>query len=148
MKRVLALMLSSAMICTAVPGQVFAAEETLEVVNEFSDESDENDSVEVEDQELEESDIDEDTSNTDEEISEIDLQEGENSQQDLDIESGNNEDELFSDGENDAVFVKSGDVSDDIKWELDDSDDDGLEDTLIISGNGDMPDYTSYEEAP
>ena len=148
MKRVLALMLSSAMICTAVPGQVFAAEETLEVVNEFSDESDENDSVEVEDRELEESDIDEDTSNTDEEISEIDLQEGENSQQDLDIESGNNEDELFSDGENDAVFVKSGDVSDDIKWELDDSDDDGLEDTLIISGNGDMPDYTSYEEAP
>lgn len=148
MKRVLTLMLSSAMICTAVPGQVFAAEETLEVVNEFSDESDENDSVEVEDQELEESDIDEDTSNTDEEISEIDLQEGENSQQDLDIESGNNEDELFSDGENDAVFVKSGDVSDDIKWELDDSDDDGLEDTLIISGNGDMPDYTSYEEAP
>lgn len=136
MKRVLALMLSSAMICTAVPGQVFAAEETLEVVNEFSDESDEDDFVEVEDRKLEESNADEKVPDTDEEISEIDLQE--DNQQDLDIESGNDEDEIFSDSvanENSRKIIASGEENKTITWILYD---DG---ELVISGSGDIPDY-------
>ena len=41
MKRVLALILSSVMICTAVPGEVMAAEIELESEGEFSDEVEE-----------------------------------------------------------------------------------------------------------
>ena len=143
MKKVMALILSSAMICAAVPAEVLAAEE---VPAEFSDNVDEENSDTLEMPETDISDSDEGK------ISEVELQlqnEEANEKQDADFEDEGN---MLSDGDdfndgNVASAEESG-QSGNIQWELEDSDDDGFEDTLIINGSGDMPDYKSYDEQP
>ncbi len=134
MKRVLALMLSSAMICTAVPGEILAAEE---VPAEFSDNVDGGNSDTLEMTEPDVSDSDE------EKIPEVELQ---NEEQDADFEDEGN---MFSDGDdfNDGNATSAGE-SGNIQWELEDSDDDGLDDTLIIQGSGDMPQYSGASYTP
>lgn len=134
MKRVLALMLSSAMICAAVPGEILAAEE---VPAEFSDNVDGGNSDTLEMTEPDVSDSDE------EKIPEVELQ---NEEQDADFEDEGN---MFSDGDdfNDGNATSAGE-SGNIQWELEDSDADGLDDTLIIQGSGDMPQYSGASYTP
>ena len=140
MKKVLAIGLSAAMIMSVTPGEVFASDLNADVaVEEFSDDVDDTVALESEEPEIEENDSDQ--------AAEIEFQDEDTDvQQNVDQEASSDEVTLFSDGEESISAV--GDVSDNIHWKLEDSNEDGLEDTLIISGRGDMPDYTSYEEAP
>ena len=143
MKKVLAIGLSAAMIMTVVPGNVFAADleqETIEI-EDFSD-----------DVEIEESDESENLDgeeDSEQETAEIEIQaDGDEQERDLEQEINDEDVTLFSDGEESVARVGDGEVSSNIQWKIEDLDEDGLEDTLTISGEGDMPDYTSYEEEP
>ena len=124
-KKIIPILLSVAMIMSAVPGNIFAAEleqETVEV-DDFSDD------VEIEAFEKSENLI------AVEEESEQD--------NDAAIEENQNEENVFSDGEENAVEVgeenskgitASGEVNENITWTLYD---DG---ELVIAGSGEMPD--------
>ena len=144
MKKVLAIGLSAAMIMTVVPGNVFAAEleqETVEI-EDFSDDVEIENSDELGNQEFVEEEPEKETP-------EIEIQDDEAGQEkDLEQEINDGDIALFSDGEESVARVGDGEVSSNIQWKIEDLDEDGLEDTLTISGEGDMPDYTSYEEEP
>lgn len=144
MKKALAIGLSAAMIMTVVPGNVFAAEleqETVEI-EDFSDDVEIENSDELGNQEFVEEEPEKETP-------EIEIQDDEAGQEkDLEQEINDGDIALFSDGEESVARVGDGEVSSNIQWKIEDLDEDGLEDTLTISGEGDMPDYTSYEEEP
>lgn len=142
MKKVLAIGLSAAMIMSVTSGTVTAADLDAEVVVEdFSDDVDEDVVSESEEPRVEENDSDQ--------AADVEFQDEESDEQQPEDQGVQDDDvALFSDGEENASAVGDGTISDNIQWKLEDSNEDGLEDTLIISGNGNMPDYESYDAEP
>ena len=141
MKKVLAIGLSTAMIMSVTPGMVNAANLDADVaVEEFSDDLDAEETVVLEEPEVEEDDSDQ--------VIGVELQDEEVNELPTENQEVNDDVALFSDGEENASAVGDGTIADNIQWKLEDSNEDGLEDTLIISGNGDMPDYESYDAEP
>lgn len=142
MKKVLAIGLSAAMIMSVTPGEVFASDLNADVaVEEFSDDADDTVASESEEPEVEE--------NNSDQAADVEFQDEESDEQQPEDQEVQDDDvALFSDGEENASAVGDGTISDNIQWKLEDSNEDGLEDTLIISGNGDMPDYESYDAEP
>ena len=136
LKKVLSIILSSAMIVSVAPVESFAAD--LDVaVEEFSDDVDE-----AVVSKLEEMEVEEDASN---QATEIEFQEeGADVQQTEDQEISDDDVVLFSDGEDSSVspgddsqgITASGQVNENISWTLYD---DGK---LVIDGNGAIPWYS------
>lgn len=140
MKKVLAIGLSAAMIMSVTPGTVTAADLDADVaVEEFSDDADDTVALESEEPEVEENDSDQ--------AAEIEFQDEDTDvQQNVDQEASSDDVALFSDGEENAPAV--GDGSDDLQWHLEDSDEDGFDDTLVVDGYGDMSEYNSHTDYP
>lgn len=146
LKRVLSIMLSSTMIMSVATGEVFAADLAQAVEAEaFSDEVEESVTVENEDETLNAESV------------EVEIQD-ENVQQDtetVDLNEVSVDEEVFDDGtEGDIDFsadtysLGKKSLNDNTAYEMIDSDNDGIDETLIISGDGDMPDYSSSDDLP
>lgn len=140
MKKVLAIGLSAAMIMSVTPGTVTAADLDADVaVEEFSDDADDTVALESEEPEVEENDSDQ--------AAEIEFQDEDTDvQQNVDQEASSDDVALFSDGEKNAPAV--GDGSDDLQWHLEDSDEDGFDDTLVVDGCSDMSSYIEKTDYP
>lgn len=148
LKKVLSMVLSAVIIMSVVPGTVFAADleqETVEI-EDFSDDAEIEDSDETENQEDVKAD-------SEQEASEVEFQEEEeNQQENIDATANENQDivDEFSDGikniigvgEKDKAIIANGDANQNITWTLYD---DG---ELVITGSGDMPEYTEQQLAP
>ena len=138
LKKVLSIILSSAMIVSVAPVESFAAD--LDVaVEEFSDETDEPVVIENEDEALSD------------ESAEVEIQDEDEQEdvEDANFNESQNDIEEFDDGADVGVDFSAETYSlgkkslnDNTEYEMIDSDNDGIDETLIISGNGDMPDYT------
>lgn len=142
MKKVLAIGLSAAMIMSVTPGTVTADDLDADVaVAEFSDDADDTVALESEEPEVEENDSDQ--------AAEIEFQDEDTDVQQAEDHEVNNDDvTLFSDGEGTVSAVGDGDDSDDLQWHLEDSDEDGFDDTLVVDGYGDMSGYIEKTDYP
>lgn len=134
LKKVLSMVLSAAIIMSAVPGNVFAADLDADVaVEEFSDEVNEEEVAESENLDIVEEE-------PEEEKAEIEFQDEENEQQDIVSEMDDadfglftaEEENTLSTGEISEDIVASGMYNDNITWTLYN---DG---TLVVEGSGDM----------
>ena len=142
MKKVLAIGLSAAMIMSVTPGTVTAADLDADVaVEEFSDDVDEAVVSESEEPEVEENDSDQEA--------EVEFQDEDTDvQQNVDQEASSDDVALFSDGEESTSAVGDVAVSDDLQWHLEDSDEDGFDDTLVVDGCSDMSSYIEKTDYP
>lgn len=144
LKKVLSIILSSAMIVSVAPVESFAAD--LDVaVEEFSDETDEPVVIENEDEALSD------------ESAEVEIQDEDEQEdvEDANFNESQNDIEEFDDGADVSVDFSAETYSlgkkslnDNTEYEMIDSDNDGIDETLIISGNGDMPDYNASADIP
>lgn len=134
LKKVLSMVLSAAIIMSAVPGNVFAADLDADVaVEEFSDEVNEEEVAESENLDIVEEE-------PEEEKAEIEFQDKENEQQDIVSEMDDadfglftaEEENTLSTGEISEDIIASGMYNDNITWTLYN---DG---TLVVEGSGDM----------
>lgn len=140
-KRILAVLLSSAIAFSGMPGNVFAAEEFTQEEEFFGDEDVTEDIAEEPTEDVGESVLESDQGA--EEFAGFSDGEGEDFvTEDDEI---NPEVEVFTDGES-AGTENTGQSN--IKWEIVDSNDDGMDDTLVISGNGDMEKYDGAKYTP
>ena len=137
LKKVLSIIVSSAMIVSVAPVESFATDWHV-AVEEFSDETDEPVAVENEDETL------------NDESAEAEIQ-AEDEQQDIDadmeeekiVDEFSDREELGVDvGDPSKGVIAIGEMNESVTWSLYD---DG---ELMITGNGDMPDYESYMDTP
>lgn len=140
-KRILVVLLSSAIVFSGMPGNVFAAEEFTQEEEFFGGEDVTEDIAEEPTEDVGESVLESDQGA--EEFAGFSDGEGEDFvTEDDEI---NPEAELFTDGESAGTEDTE---QNNIKWEIVDSDDDGMDDTLVISGNGDMEIYQGAKYTP
>ena len=136
-KRILAVLLSSAIVFSGMSGNVFAAEEIVQE-DGFSD-----------GEEITEDVTEESVEDVKESVPEID----QGSEDFVGFSDGESEDfvneeeiEDETDPETQVFVDDKNTVTEDtdqsnIKWKIVDSNEDGMDDTLVISGNGDMENY-------
>lgn len=143
-KRILAVLLSSAIAFSGMPGNVFAAEDVA-LEDGFSD-----------GEEITEDVTEESVEDVRESVPEIDqgsedftgFSDGESedfvAEEELEDET-DPETQVFVDDKN--TVTEDTDQSN-IKWKIVDSNEDGMDDTLVISGNGDMENYDGAKYTP
>ena len=143
-KRILAVLLSSAIVFSGMSGNVFAAEEIVQE-DGFSD-----------GEEITEDVTEESVEDVKESVPEID----QGSEDFVGFSDGESEDfvneeeiEDETDPETQVFVDDKNTVTEDtdqsnIKWKIVDSNEDGMDDTLVISGNGDMENYNGAKYTP